>query len=55
VQRTKEGVETLKTINPAILVEGEIGDIGVGSEIHEEVRDQSAYPRVPDGRGVSSR
>jgi fructose-bisphosphate aldolase class II len=29
-------VEALKSINPAILVEGEIGDIGTGSEIHEE-------------------
>jgi fructose-bisphosphate aldolase, class II len=35
VDRTKEAVETLKTINPAIVVEGEIGDIGTGSEIHE--------------------
>ena len=42
VKRTKEAVERLKTINPAILVEGEIGDIGVGSEIHEEVPDQSS-------------
>jgi fructose-bisphosphate aldolase, class II len=39
VQQTKEAVETLKTINSAILVEGEIGDIGTGSEIHEEARD----------------
>jgi fructose-bisphosphate aldolase class II len=36
VRQTKEAVEALKTINPAILVEGEIGDIGSGSEIHEE-------------------
>src|SRR5215469_15403542 len=35
VSRTKEAVEAIKTINPAILVEGEIGDIGTGSEIHE--------------------
>lgn len=35
VARTKEAVEALKAINPAILVEGEIGDIGTGSEIHE--------------------
>jgi hypothetical protein len=28
-------IETLKGVNPAILVEGEIGDIGSGSEIHE--------------------
>jgi fructose-bisphosphate aldolase class II len=27
-------VEAIKTINPSVLVEGEIGDIGTGSEIH---------------------
>lgn len=32
--RTKEAAEAVKAINPAILVEGEIGDIGTGSEIH---------------------
>jgi fructose-bisphosphate aldolase, class II len=37
VRQTKEAVEVLKAINPAILVEGEIGDIGTGSEIHEAV------------------
>jgi fructose-bisphosphate aldolase class II len=35
VLRTKEAVEALKAVNPNILVEGEIGDIGTGSEIHE--------------------
>jgi fructose-bisphosphate aldolase, class II len=35
VRQTKEGVAILKAINPAILIEGEIGDIGTGSEIHE--------------------
>jgi fructose-bisphosphate aldolase, class II len=39
VRQTKEAVETLKAINPAILVEGEIGDIGTGSEIHETAPD----------------
>src|SRR5262249_52910512 len=39
VRQTKEAVEALKSINPAILVEGEIGDIGTGSEIHEEAPD----------------
>src|SRR5262249_1271956 len=41
VRQTKEAVEALKTINPAILVEGEIGDIGTGSEIHEKAPDVS--------------
>lgn len=41
VRRTKEAVEALKTVNPAILVEGEIGDIGTGSEIHAAAPDLS--------------
>jgi fructose-bisphosphate aldolase, class II len=35
VSRTRGAVEALKRINPDILVEGEIGDMGTGSEIHE--------------------
>ena len=35
VSKTKEAVEAIKAINPTILAEGEIGDIGTGSEIHE--------------------
>ena len=35
VARTKETVQAIKAINPAILAEGEIGDIGTGSEIKE--------------------
>jgi fructose-bisphosphate aldolase class II len=42
VRQTKQAVEALKAINPAILVEGEIGDIGTGSEIHEDA------PHVPN-------
>lgn len=41
-RQTKQAVEALKAINPAILVEGEIGDIGTGSEIHEDA------PHVPN-------
>jgi len=36
VAETKTAVKALKQINPSILVEGEIGQIGTGSEIHEE-------------------
>lgn len=36
-KQTKAAVEALKSIQPAILVEGEIGDIGTGSEIHDDV------------------
>ena len=35
VARTKDTVEAIKAVNPAILAEGEIGDIGTGSEIKE--------------------
>jgi len=46
-RQTKETVETLKAINPSILVEGEIGNIGTGSEIHELSRDLSKYLTTP--------
>src|ERR1700745_2287352 len=35
VARTKEAVQAIKAVNPAILAEGEIGKIGTGSAIHE--------------------
>jgi fructose-bisphosphate aldolase class II len=35
VARTRETVQAIKAVNPAILAEGEIGNIGTGSEIHE--------------------
>jgi fructose-bisphosphate aldolase, class II len=41
VRQTKEAVEVLKSINPDMLVEGEIGDIGTGSEIHDKAPDLS--------------
>jgi len=34
-RQTKQAVAALKSINPSIVVEGEIGDIGSGSEIHD--------------------
>ena len=36
ISETKRAVEILKAINPLILIEGEIGEIGTGSEIHEK-------------------
>ena len=41
IRQTREAVQTLKSINPNLLVEGEIGDIGTGSEIHEAAPDLS--------------
>ena len=46
-RQTKEAVEALKAINPAILVEGEIGNIGTGSEIHQFAPDLSKYLTTP--------
>jgi len=46
-RQTREAVEALKAINPAILVEGEIGNIGTGSEIHELSPDLSKYLTTP--------
>jgi ketose-bisphosphate aldolase len=48
VQRTKQAVEALKTINPSVLVEGEIGDIGTGSEIHDQSPDLSKGLSTPE-------
>ena len=38
VARTKEAAQAIKAVNPAILAEGEIGNIGTGSEIHESAQ-----------------
>lgn len=41
IRKTKEAVAALKAIHPGMLVEGEIGDIGSGSEIHDTMPDPS--------------
>ena len=46
-RQTREAVEALKTIHPAILVEGEIGNIGTGSEIHDLAPDLVKYLTTP--------
>lgn len=43
IRQTKEAVEALKAIHSTILVEGEIGNIGTGSEIHEEMSNLSRF------------
>lgn len=48
IRATKQAVEALKSINPAILVEGEIGDIGTGSEIHDSAPDRSKAFTTPE-------
>jgi fructose-bisphosphate aldolase class II len=47
VKQTRQAVETLKSIHPMILVEGEIGNIGTGSEIHESMPDGSMELTTP--------
>ncbi len=39
LRQTEAAVESLRALRPDILVEGEIGDIGRGSEIHDTVPD----------------
>ena len=48
VSRTKETVDAIKAINPAILAEGEIGHIGTGSEIHESVSNEYLNLTTPE-------
>jgi fructose-bisphosphate aldolase class II len=48
VGQTKQAVEALKMINPSLIVEGEIGDIGTGSEIHETSPDLSKGLSTPE-------
>ena len=39
IRQTRAAVEKLKALRPDILIEGEIGDIGSGSEIHDAAPD----------------
>lgn len=48
VSSTKETVEAIKAINPAIIAEGEIGNIGTGSEIHETVSNDFQNLSTPE-------
>jgi len=48
LRQTREAVIALKAIRPSILIEGEIGDIGTGSEIHEAMPDPSKRLTTPE-------
>jgi fructose-bisphosphate aldolase, class II len=48
IQKTREAIGVLKKINPAILIEGEIGDIGTGSQIHDTIPDLSKGLTSPE-------
>ena len=48
VRQTREAVAALKAIHPSMLVEGEIGDIGSGSEIHETMSAATKVLTTPE-------
>lgn len=48
VRQTRAAVEALKGVNPDVLVEGEIGDIGTGSEIHAQARSRPYNLTTPE-------
>lgn len=48
IEQTKAAIETLKAINPDIVIEGEIGDIGTGSEIHDAAPDLAKGLTTPE-------
>lgn len=48
ISQTREAVAALKALNPNILVEGEIGDIGTGSEIHATAPDLKRGLSTPE-------
>ena len=48
IRQTREAIKTLKAINPDFVVEGEIGDIGSGSEIHDLASPGEASLTTPE-------
>ena len=48
VTRTRETVQAIKAVNPEILAEGEIGNIGTGSEIHESAGGDARTLTTPE-------
>ena len=48
IRQTRAAVEALKAVQPGILVEGEIGDIGSGSEIHDAAPDLAKSLTTPE-------
>jgi fructose-bisphosphate aldolase class II len=48
IRRTKEAVEVIRSINPSIVIEGEIGYIGMSSEIIEKRPEESLKLSTPE-------
>jgi ketose-bisphosphate aldolase len=50
VRETREAVEAIRAINPSIIVEGELGYIGSGSEIHTKAPEGLALTRPEEAK-----
>lgn len=50
IAETRRGVEAVKSIRPEILVEGEVGYVGSGSEIHDKRPDNIRLTEPEDAR-----
>jgi fructose-bisphosphate aldolase class II len=50
IAETRRGVEAVKSIRPEILVEGEVGYVGSGSEIHDKRPDNIQLTEPEDAR-----
>jgi fructose-bisphosphate aldolase class II len=50
IRQTRQAVQALKSINPTVVVEGEIGDIGTGSQIHEKAPDRLVLTTPEEAR-----
>lgn len=47
IRATRQAVEALKSVRPSILIEGEIGNIGTGSEVRDEHRATNSALTTP--------
>jgi fructose-bisphosphate aldolase class II len=50
IAETRRGVKAVKSIRPGILVEGEVGYVGSGSEIHDKRPDNIRLTAPEDAR-----
>jgi hypothetical protein len=50
IAETRRGVEAVKSIRPAMLVEGEVGYVGSGSEIYDKRPDNIVLTEPEDAR-----
>lgn len=50
IAQTRHAVEVLRGVNPDILIEGEIGDIGTGSQIHAEMTSKGPLTEPKDAQ-----